>query len=719
MFQTRLEIKILLLLFVVLVAAFGAYLFITVQNETDALHEQNHEKSRVYTETLMTGIRNVMLAGKGSFARSLVDEARDKLTFGRLHIYNRDGKEVFLREGEGVAQTTSNPHLMQALQSAMPVVVYHSPEMEVITRYEPLVNLHACQTCHGSDHLVRGVLQLSISHHYFENKSPGVLREDIAGVIGGTLASAYRTIETAGQNKLVDTLAAQARQIPGLESFQIYDRFGKLQHGDRASVLPESRILSTIQAGQPRTLRSGQSRLIRLVPLRNEERCQLCHKEDQNWLGVLGTTLNAGGLTKKGEDAVMDFSANLGRAISAGFRSIMLVGKGGYVRNFASDIQQFSFVEELKVFNRDGSLRFVNEEPKNRPVVTDLLQRPREMEFYENVNNEEFMVMLTPLLNDRQCQKCHGPNHQVRAIVEVSSSMVPINAAIRRHTIRTVVIGVVTLIIVALVLHQFMKTVVVKPIHVIGEVASKVGSGNLNASANVTSKDELGELAQRMNEMVKGLRERFRLEKFVSQQTMEAVKQSDAQAIRLGGERRFATVLFSDIRGFTSFSEKVEPETVVRLLNEILTLQARVVKKYGGDVDKFVGDELVAVFLGDEMVDRSILCALEIQRVVSAQDRDPGEKIGIGIGINTGAVVMGAMGSEERMDFTVIGDVVNLGARLCSVAAAGQILVAGDAVSLIGDKSRFACKSLEPLRVKGKEMPVEVFEVRGVESGAA
>jgi adenylate cyclase len=391
----------------------------------------------------------------------------------------------------------------------------------------------------------------------------------------------------------------------------------------------------------------------------------------------------------------------------------MLVGKGGFVRNFIDEVRANAVVKDLQMFDRDGRIRFVTERQKDRPVVNELLRTPREEEFHETVDGEEYMITMVPLRNDQQCQKCHGPNHQVRAVVEIASSMVPIQQAIRQNTIRTILVGIATLLLAALVLHQFMKTVVVKPISVIGDVASKVGEGNLGVRADVSSADEIGRLAERINEMVKGLREKFHLEKFVSQQTVEAVRQSDTVGIKLGGERVAVTVFFSDIRGFTSFSEKVEPETVVQMLNASLSQQAQIVKKHGGDIDKFVGDELVAVFVGNDMSDRALECALEIQQTVKVADERKGGSIGIGIGINTGSVVMGAMGSEERMDFTVIGDTVNLGARLCSTAVAGQILVSGNAVANLKNPNVFSLSMLEPIRVKGKEQPIEVYEVNG------
>lgn len=173
------------------------------------------------------------------------------------------------------------------------------------------------------------------------------------------------------------------------------------------------------------------------------------------------------------------------------------------------------------------------------------------------------------------------------------------------------------------------------------------------------------------------------------------------------------TVFFSDIRGFTAFSEKVDPEVVVDMLNVYLRHQAEIVGKYQGDIDKFVGDELVAVFQGEHMLENTILCALEIQdKMASLLKEHPEWELGVGIGINTGEVVMGAMGSETRMDFTILGDHVNLGARLCSSAAPGQILVSEHVYKHIADLAGVRFNRLEPIAVKGKAEPVRIYEAR-------
>lgn len=255
------------------------------------------------------------------------------------------------------------------------------------------------------------------------------------------------------------------------------------------------------------------------------------------------------------------------------------------------------------------------------------------------------------------------------------------------------------------------------PIVKIGKVAQLVGKGDFNVRVSeIKTRDEISDLGKRMNEMIEGLHERFQLQKFVSKQTINAIKCADEQGVKLGGQRKKATVFFSDIRGFTEFSNKVEPEVVIDMLNTYLRVQARIVREFDGDIDKYVGDKVVAIFEGADMVQNAVLAAVEIHtQTVTLNKAHPEWNIGIGIGINTGDMIMGAMGSEDRMDFTILGDTVNLGSRLCSHASRDQTLLSYDARKEIEDITCIQTVKLEPIQVKGKSQPIEVYEVVGAQ----
>jgi adenylate cyclase len=188
--------------------------------------------------------------------------------------------------------------------------------------------------------------------------------------------------------------------------------------------------------------------------------------------------------------------------------------------------------------------------------------------------------------------------------------------------------------------------------------------------------------------------------------------------INLGGEIKEVTVLFSDIRGFTKLSEELPPNEVVGMLNEYFSEMTRIVFKNGGTVDKFIGDALIVVFGSaiphpDDPL-RAVKTAIEMQaamKEINAQWKKQKRKtFQIGIGVNTGEVLYGNVGSEQRMELTVIGDAVNLAARLADVAAGGEVLLSGTSWEAAG--GRVSGEKMLPLQIKGKKDAVEVYRVK-------
>jgi adenylate cyclase len=172
------------------------------------------------------------------------------------------------------------------------------------------------------------------------------------------------------------------------------------------------------------------------------------------------------------------------------------------------------------------------------------------------------------------------------------------------------------------------------------------------------------------------------------------------------GERKVITVLLADIRGFTSFSEQRAPEEAVEVLNKYLSLQADLVKRFGGDVDKFTGDGLLAHFTRDDMALDAIRCGLEVHRSVAGVPAGSAD-LSVGIGIATGDVIVGSIGSSDRLDYTAIGPAVNLAARLCASAEPGQILMDAETFSRVS--GLVAATAMPPLTIKGFSAPVTVY----------
>ena len=183
--------------------------------------------------------------------------------------------------------------------------------------------------------------------------------------------------------------------------------------------------------------------------------------------------------------------------------------------------------------------------------------------------------------------------------------------------------------------------------------------------------------------------------------------QDDPSLLKLGGERRDCTFLFTDVRGFTAMSETMEPEEVTKIMNQALTIQSDTVKKYDGMVDKYIGDAMMAIFNApldlDNHEEAAVLCAKEIQN----QFKLSKISVEIGIGINTGPAVVGNMGSETRFDYTAIGDTVNLAARLeSSTKEVGKDIVIGESTA---KACSFPLAVLPSITVKGKQDRINIF----------
>jgi len=190
--------------------------------------------------------------------------------------------------------------------------------------------------------------------------------------------------------------------------------------------------------------------------------------------------------------------------------------------------------------------------------------------------------------------------------------------------------------------------------------------------------------------------------------------QDNPESLVLGGERRYCTFLFTDVRGFTALSEKLEPEEVTKIMNQVLTIQADTVKFYDGMVDKYIGDAMMAIFNAPVNVPdhetAAVLCAKEIQDKVKMANLG----VEIGVGINTGYAVVGNMGSDTRFDYSAIGDAVNLAARLeSSTKEVGEDIVIGyDTISSSTFSDQIILKELESIFVKGKEKPIKIYTLQ-------
>ncbi len=278
----------------------------------------------------------------------------------------------------------------------------------------------------------------------------------------------------------------------------------------------------------------------------------------------------------------------------------------------------------------------------------------------------------------------------------------------------------------------FLARRLARPIARLAEETRKIGERSFTTvPADLSGRaDELGSLGRAFDEMSATLRESEKLlvietrastslSRYLSRDVVDAILK-DPERLRLGGERREITVLFADVVAFTKLAEQQQPEVVVQILNELFTFATEIIQRRGGIIDKFIGDCVMAVWGAPEQhADdplRAVLAAEDLRRWLDTANRHWRKQLGLEIrlamGINTGQAVAGNLGSEKRMDYTVIGDAVNVAARLEAKAAPGQILISQATRDRL--PKEFEPGRLKPLgesKLYGKEATLPIFEV--------
>ncbi len=274
-------------------------------------------------------------------------------------------------------------------------------------------------------------------------------------------------------------------------------------------------------------------------------------------------------------------------------------------------------------------------------------------------------------------------------------------------------LGIVALMIALLVV-LWISRGLSGPIRDIVSGTQQIEQGNFDVRVRVRRQDELGKLAASFNEMAAGLalQEKYRsVLNAVADRTV--AEQLITQSGTLGGEIRHVSMLFCDIRGFTAITENMEPAEVIELLNEHMTALTDVAYKHGGIVDKFVGDLIMVLFgapvsTGADALS-AVQCALSMLQVRRTLNQTSKHSLEVGIGLATGSVVAGCMGSDQRLSYTVLGHRVNLASRLCSIAQAGEIVM--DAETYAEAQELIQAEPMPPMQLKGISEPVHPWRV--------
>lgn len=286
---------------------------------------------------------------------------------------------------------------------------------------------------------------------------------------------------------------------------------------------------------------------------------------------------------------------------------------------------------------------------------------------------------------------------------------------------RNIMIMVIVLNLAILIVYFFGKTLTT-PITRLVEATKEIEKGNFRISITPSSGDEIGDLTGSFVAMGRGLEEREKLKetfgKFVNKEIAEQVLKGE---IKLGGERKEVAVFFSDIRSFTAISEKLEPEEVVEFLNEYMTRMVNCVNVTNGVVDKYIGDAIMAVWGApvsygndtENAVNGALMMRNELMMFNKRRGGPKKPIIKIGCGINSGPVLAGQIGSDERMEYTVIGDAVNLASRIESLNKpfGTDILISSDSYAKV--RNIFRVEPMQKIKVKGKSEPQQIYAVLG------
>ena len=314
--------------------------------------------------------------------------------------------------------------------------------------------------------------------------------------------------------------------------------------------------------------------------------------------------------------------------------------------------------------------------------------------------------------------------HQIQddlfAITTISERSV--YAVINRTTYRIILFSLAVLFI-AIILIRIFSNGITNPIKELVGAAGQIEKGEFELSIKPRTQDEIGLLTESFVQMGKGLSEREKLMVSFSKFTNKTIAQKAASGeLTLGGENRNATIFFSDIRSFTAMSEKMQPNEVVEFLNVYMTKMVDCVNKTGGVVDKYIGDAIMAVWGAPESsgspasdalnaVTAALMMRVELFRFNKERAAAGLPPVKIGCGINSGPVVAGQIGSEERMEYTVIGDAVNLASRTEALNKpfATDVLITENTYNLIKDK--IVVQEMPGVHVKGKTDAIKMFAV--------
>jgi adenylate cyclase len=358
-------------------------------------------------------------------------------------------------------------------------------------------------------------------------------------------------------------------------------------------------------------------------------------------------------------------------------------------------------------------------------VGQDLSRIPVVKEFLEGTKPQNMVPYKDPTTGESRLASYRAVGFAGLGVVAELPAALAYQAATTMER-RSIFVGQIILFIAFWAGYLYSGTIT-RPIKKLVEAAHRIASGDFKINLKTKGKDEVAHLSHAFNEMAKGLEERDRVKdtfnKFHNKEIAEKLLSGE---VKLGGERKEATIFFSDVRGFTAMSETMEPEQVVDMLNEYMTRMVSIIRQNHGIVDKYVGDAIMALWGvpigGNDDVYHAVKTCLamreELAKLNELRISRGQSALKIGMGLNVGPVIAGNIGSVEKMEYTVIGDSVNLASRMESMTKeyGTDFLVPNSIYERL--KDRFVFEKCKSAKVKGKSLAIEVYKVRGYKDEA-
>jgi class 3 adenylate cyclase len=463
----------------------------------------------------------------------------------------------------------------------------------------------------------------------------------------------------------------------------------------------------------------------------------------------------------------------------ASIEGAMLQERPDVTRTVIQELRQSSPVDAFDVFRRTGMEAFTDlttamEVDKNAGLAPEVMSNIRKMarppgkkaddplfaraietqttqEALETHDGARYFTLLTPIRNRERCQGCHGSDHQVRAVVRVSSSMEPVFADVARHRNRQLAIGILTIIAAGTVLTVAMRRIVLRPVEQLATAARRVGEGDFSARAPGAARDELGQLGAAFNDMTERLAQAYNqleskntelaaalqnlqesrqrlelleqlkgeLSKFVPESVKRLLEQNP-HATELEKKSVEVSVLFLDIAGYTKLSEQLEPKRLNQLVQTYFSSFLEIIHGHHGDVSETAGDGLMVIFQSERGVGDHALsatrAAFAIRQRTAALNEEYGgmfPPVSLHMGINTGQALVGATklggAGAQRWTFTASGPTTNVAARFAAFAQGGDIIVGAPTAERI--RQSFVLESLGEQTFKNVSQPTRVLRV--------